>query len=76
MPLRWSRIRRCARKEIEDVGGKLFTKVRGVVTEVGESMRAGVCSHRALHGYLSMVIVRAAGGKWALWSRSLGRTKW
>jgi len=55
-------IRRLRPEEIEDVGGKLFTKVRGVVTEVVRIDGAlGLPPIEPINGYLSMVIVRAAG---------------
>jgi chemosensory pili system protein ChpA (sensor histidine kinase/response regulator) len=55
-------IRRLRPEEIEDVGGKLLTKVRGVVTEVVRIDSAlGLSPIEAINGYWSMVIVRAAG---------------
>jgi chemosensory pili system protein ChpA (sensor histidine kinase/response regulator) len=55
-------IRRIHPEEIEDVGGKLLTKVRGVVTEVVRLDSAlGLPTIEAVNGYLNMVIVRAAG---------------
>jgi len=55
-------IRRLRPEEIEDVGGKLLTKVRGVVTEVVRLDNAlGLSSIEPVNGYLNMVIVRAAG---------------
>ncbi len=55
-------IRRLRPEEIEDVGGKLLTKVRGVVTEVVRIDGAlGLPPIEPINGYLSMVIVRAAG---------------
>jgi chemosensory pili system protein ChpA (sensor histidine kinase/response regulator) len=55
-------IRRLRPEEIEDVGGKLLTKVRGVVTEVVRIDRAlGLPPIEPINGYLCMVIVRAAG---------------
>jgi chemosensory pili system protein ChpA (sensor histidine kinase/response regulator) len=55
-------IRRLRPEEIEDVGGKLLTKVRGVVTEVVRIDGAlSLPRIEPINGYLSMVIVRAAG---------------
>ncbi len=55
-------IRRLRPEEIEDVGGKLLTKVRGVVTEVVRIDNAlSLPRIEPINGYLSMVIVRAAG---------------
>ena len=55
-------IRRLRPGEIEDVGGKLLTKVRGVVTEVVRIDSAlGLPPIEPINGYLCMVIVRAAG---------------
>ncbi len=55
-------IRRLRPEEIEDVGGKLLTKVRGVVTEVVRIDTAlGLPPIEPINGYLCMVIVRAAG---------------
>src|SRR5260370_31096049 len=55
-------IRRLRPEEIEDVGGKLLTKVRGVVTEVVRIDTAlGLPAIEPINGYLCMVIVRAAG---------------
>jgi chemosensory pili system protein ChpA (sensor histidine kinase/response regulator) len=55
-------IRRLRPEEIEDVGGKLLTKVRGVVTEVVRIDGAlGLPPIEPINGYLCMVIVRAAG---------------
>ena len=55
-------IRRLRPTEIEDVGGKLLTKVRGVVTEVVRIDSAlGLPPIEPINGYLCMVIVRAAG---------------
>ena len=55
-------IRRLRPAEIEDIGGKLLTKVRGVVTEVVrlDSVLA-LPPIEPVNGYLNMVIVRAAG---------------
>ena len=55
-------IRRLRPEEIEDVGGKLLTKVRGAVTEVVRLDTAlALPQIESINGYLSMVIVRAAG---------------
>jgi chemosensory pili system protein ChpA (sensor histidine kinase/response regulator) len=55
-------IRRLRPLEIEDVGGKLLTKVRGVVTEVVRLDSAlGLPPIEPINGYMNMVIVRAAG---------------
>jgi chemosensory pili system protein ChpA (sensor histidine kinase/response regulator) len=55
-------IRRLRPEEIEDVGGKLLTKVRGVVTEVVRLDNAlGLPAIEPINGYMNMVIVRAAG---------------
>src|SRR5260370_9541721 len=55
-------IRRLRPEEIEDVGGKLLTKVRGDVTEVVRLDSAlGLPPIEPINGYLFMVIVRAAG---------------
>jgi chemosensory pili system protein ChpA (sensor histidine kinase/response regulator) len=55
-------IRRLRPAEIEDVGGKLLTKVRGVVTEVVRLDAAlGLPAIEPINGYMNMVIVRAAG---------------
>jgi chemosensory pili system protein ChpA (sensor histidine kinase/response regulator) len=55
-------IRRLRPEEIEDVGGKLLTKVRGVVTEVVRIDAAlSLPRIELVNGYFSMVIVRAAG---------------
>jgi chemosensory pili system protein ChpA (sensor histidine kinase/response regulator) len=55
-------IRRLRPAEIEDVGGKLLTKVRGVVTEVVRLDSAlGLPPIEPTNGYMNMVIVRAAG---------------
>jgi chemosensory pili system protein ChpA (sensor histidine kinase/response regulator) len=55
-------IRRVRPEEIEDIGGKLLTKVRGVVTEVVRiDSKLGLLPIETINGYLSMVIVRAAG---------------
>ena len=55
-------IRRLRPDEIEDVGGKLLTKVRGVVTEVVRLDNAlALPPIEPINGYMNMVIVRAAG---------------
>jgi chemosensory pili system protein ChpA (sensor histidine kinase/response regulator) len=55
-------IRRIRPDEIEDVGGKLLTKVRGVITEVVRLDDAlGLLPIEPINGYMNMVIVRAAG---------------
>jgi chemosensory pili system protein ChpA (sensor histidine kinase/response regulator) len=55
-------IRRLRPAEIEDVGGKLLTKVRGVVTEVVRLDSAlALPPIEPTNGYMNMVIVRAAG---------------
>ncbi len=55
-------IRRLRPEEIEDVGGKLLTKVRGVVTEVVRLDSAlALPPIEPINGYMNMVIVRAAG---------------
>jgi chemosensory pili system protein ChpA (sensor histidine kinase/response regulator) len=55
-------IRRLRPAEIEDIGGKLLTKVRGVVTEVVRLDSAlGLPPIEPNNGYMNMVIVRAAG---------------
>jgi chemosensory pili system protein ChpA (sensor histidine kinase/response regulator) len=55
-------IRRLRPIEIEDVGGKLLTNVRGVVTEVIRLDSAlGLPPIEPINGYMNMVIVRAAG---------------
>jgi chemosensory pili system protein ChpA (sensor histidine kinase/response regulator) len=55
-------IRRLRPMEIEDIGGKLLTKVRGVVTEVVRLDSAlGLPPIEPINGYMNMVIVRAAG---------------
>jgi chemosensory pili system protein ChpA (sensor histidine kinase/response regulator) len=55
-------IRRLHPEEIEDVGGKLLTKVRGVVTEVVRLDSAlALPPIEPTNGYMNMVIVRAAG---------------
>jgi chemosensory pili system protein ChpA (sensor histidine kinase/response regulator) len=55
-------IRRLRPEEIEDVGGKLLTRVRGVVTEVVRLDNAlALQPIEPINGYMNMVIVRAAG---------------
>jgi chemosensory pili system protein ChpA (sensor histidine kinase/response regulator) len=55
-------IRRLRPAEIEDVGGKLLTKVRDVVTEVVRLDSAlALPPIEPTNGYMNMVIVRAAG---------------
>jgi chemosensory pili system protein ChpA (sensor histidine kinase/response regulator) len=55
-------IRRLRPADIEDVGGKLLTRVRDVVTEVVRlDLRLGLQPLEPLNGYFHMVIVRVAG---------------
>ncbi|HEV2522034.1 MAG TPA: hybrid sensor histidine kinase/response regulator [Candidatus Acidoferrales bacterium] len=55
-------IRRLRPEDVEDVGGKLLTKVRGVVTEVVRLDTAlALPPIEPVNGYFSMVIVRATG---------------
>jgi chemosensory pili system protein ChpA (sensor histidine kinase/response regulator) len=55
-------IRRVRPEDVEDVGGKLLTKVRGVVTEVVRLDSAlALPPIEPVNGYFSMVIVRATG---------------
>jgi chemosensory pili system protein ChpA (sensor histidine kinase/response regulator) len=55
-------IRRLRPEEIEDIGGKLLTKVRGVVTEVVRLDTALTLPPiEPINGFMNMVIVRAAG---------------
>jgi chemosensory pili system protein ChpA (sensor histidine kinase/response regulator) len=55
-------IRRLRPDDIEDIGGKLLTKVRGVITEVVRLDSAlGLPPIEPINGYMNMVIVRAAG---------------
>ena len=55
-------IRRLQPEEMEDVGGKLLTKVRGIVTEVVRLDSAlGLPVSEPINGFLCMVIVRIAG---------------
>ncbi len=55
-------IRRLKPEEIEDVGGKLLTRVRGAVTEVVRlDLQLALPSLEPLNGYFHMVIVKVAG---------------
>ena len=55
-------IRRLRPSEIEDVGGKLLTRVRDVVTEVVRlDLRLTLAPLEPLNGYFHMVIVKVAG---------------
>ena len=55
-------IRRIRPDEIEDVGGKLLAKVRGVVTEIVRLDSAlGLPPLETMNGFLRMVIVRVTG---------------
>jgi chemosensory pili system protein ChpA (sensor histidine kinase/response regulator) len=55
-------IRRLKVNDIEDVGGKLLTKVRDVVTEVVRlDMALGLEAIQPINGYFRMVIVNVAG---------------
>ena len=55
-------IRRLKPSEIEDVGGKLLTKVRDVVTEVVRlDLQLALPPLEPLNGYFHMVIVKVAG---------------
>jgi len=55
-------IRRLRPAEIEDVGGKLLTRVRDVVTEVVRLyLQLGLPPLEPLNGYFHMVIVKVAG---------------
>jgi chemotaxis protein histidine kinase CheA/CheY-like chemotaxis protein len=55
-------IRRLRPSEIEDVGGKLLTRVRDVVTEVVRlDLRLALAPLEPLNGYFHMVIVKVAG---------------
>jgi chemosensory pili system protein ChpA (sensor histidine kinase/response regulator) len=55
-------IRRLRPSEIEDVGGKLLTRVRDVVTEVVRlDLRLALQHLEPLNGYFHMVIVKVAG---------------
>jgi chemosensory pili system protein ChpA (sensor histidine kinase/response regulator) len=55
-------IRRLKPEEIEDVGGKLFTRVRGVITEVVRlDLQLGLPPLEPLNGYFHVVIAKVAG---------------
>jgi chemosensory pili system protein ChpA (sensor histidine kinase/response regulator) len=55
-------IRRLRPEEIEDVGGKLLTRVRGVVTDVVRlDLRLALPPLEPQNGYFHMVIVKVAG---------------
>ena len=55
-------IRRLKPEEIEDVGGKLLTRVRGEVTEVVRlDLQLALPPLEPLNGYFHMVIVKVAG---------------
>jgi chemosensory pili system protein ChpA (sensor histidine kinase/response regulator) len=55
-------IRRLKPAEIEDVGGKLLTRVRDVVTEVVRlDVQLGLSQLEPINGYFHMVIVKVAG---------------
>ena len=55
-------IRRLRPEEIEDVGGKLLTRVRGAVTEVTRlDLQLALQPLEPLNGYFHMVIVKVAG---------------
>jgi chemosensory pili system protein ChpA (sensor histidine kinase/response regulator) len=55
-------IRRVKPAEIEDVGGKLLTRVRDVVTEVVRlDLHLGLSALEPMNGYFHMVIVKVAG---------------
>ena len=55
-------IRRLRPSEIEDVGGKLFTRVRDVVTDVVRlDLQLALAPLEPLNGYFHMVIVKVAG---------------
>jgi chemosensory pili system protein ChpA (sensor histidine kinase/response regulator) len=55
-------IRRLRPQEIEDAGGKLFTRVRDVVTEVIRlDAQLGLPGTEPVNGYYKMVIVKMAG---------------
>ena len=55
-------IRRLRPEEIEDVGGKLLTRVRGVVTDVVRlDLQLGLPPLEPQNGYFHMVIVKVAG---------------
>jgi chemosensory pili system protein ChpA (sensor histidine kinase/response regulator) len=55
-------IRRLRPSDIEDVGGKLLTRVRDVVTEVVRlDMQLGLPPFEPVNGYFHMVLVKVAG---------------
>jgi chemosensory pili system protein ChpA (sensor histidine kinase/response regulator) len=55
-------IRRLKPSEIEDVGGKLLTRVRDVITEVVRlDVQLGLAQLEPINGYFHMVIVKVAG---------------
>src|SRR3984893_13705653 len=55
-------IRRLKPEEIEDVGGKLLTRVRDVVTEIVRlDLQLALPTLEPLNGYFHMVIVKVAG---------------
>src|SRR6202034_2802687 len=55
-------IRRLKPAEIEDVGGKLLTRVRDVITEVVRlDLQLGLPALEPMNGYFHMVIVKVAG---------------
>ena len=55
-------IRRVKPSDIEDVGGKLFTRVRDVVTEVVRlDLQLSLPALEPMNGYFHMVIVKVAG---------------
>jgi len=55
-------IRRLKTTDVEEVGGKLLTKVRDVVTEIVRlDMALGLESIQPINGYFRMVIVNVAG---------------
>jgi chemosensory pili system protein ChpA (sensor histidine kinase/response regulator) len=55
-------IRRLREHDIEDVGGKLLTRVREVITEVVRlDLQLGLAPLEPTSGYFHMVIVRVAG---------------
>jgi len=63
-------IRRIRADEIEDVGGKLLTKVRDVVTEVVRlDSYLGLPPLEPINGYFRMVVANAGTGKSAWWSK-------
>jgi len=55
-------IRRVRPEEIEDVGGKLLTKVRGIITEVTRLDTAlGLAPLEPINGFFRMIVVRVVG---------------